>query len=114
MQVAEKVEANWQEGYCFITTMPNLIQLKQPRREFKNDSGNFLNIRLTARTWPPSDVRLVGPVKTTLVTNISLMTKRLKQRRLRQWLKDFCAAGFDAQVKRWDACMSVGGGYVEK
>jgi hypothetical protein len=25
-----------------------------------------------------------------------------------------CAAGFDALVKRWDTCISVGGGYVEK
>jgi hypothetical protein len=24
------------------------------------------------------------------------------------------AAGFDALVKRWDKCISVGGGYVEK
>jgi hypothetical protein len=28
------------------------IQPEQPRREFKNCSGNFLNFRLTARTWP--------------------------------------------------------------
>jgi hypothetical protein len=33
---------------------------------------------------------------------------------LRQWSKDFHAAGFDALVKRWDKCISVGGGYVEK
>jgi hypothetical protein len=52
MQVAENVEANWQEGYCFIMTMPDFIQLKQPRREFKNYSGNVLNIRLTARRLP--------------------------------------------------------------
>jgi hypothetical protein len=28
--------------------------------------------------------------------------------------KDFYAAGFDALVKRWDKCISVGGRYVEK
>jgi hypothetical protein len=33
---------------------------------------------------------------------------------LRQQSKIFCAAGFDALVKRWDKCISVGGGYVEK
>jgi hypothetical protein len=37
---------------------------------------------------------------------------------VRKWLKqkskDFYAAGFDALVKRWDKCISVGGGYVEK
>jgi hypothetical protein len=29
-------------------------------------------------------------------------------------VKNFQAAGFDALVKRWDKCISVGGGYVEK
>jgi hypothetical protein len=55
MQFAENVHAlhaNLQEGYCFIMTMPDPIQPEQSRREFKNYSGNFLNIRLTARTWP--------------------------------------------------------------
>jgi hypothetical protein len=33
---------------------------------------------------------------------------------LRQESKDFYAAGFDALVKRWDSCISVGGEYVEK
>jgi hypothetical protein len=33
---------------------------------------------------------------------------------LRQQSKDFYAAGFAALVKRWDRCISVGRGYVEK
>jgi hypothetical protein len=37
---------------------------------------------------------------------------------VRKWLgqqsENFCAAGFEALVKRWDKCISVGGGYVEK
>jgi hypothetical protein len=33
---------------------------------------------------------------------------------LRQQSKDSYAAGFDTLVKRWDKCISVGGGYVEK
>jgi hypothetical protein len=33
---------------------------------------------------------------------------------LRQQPKDFYAAGFDALVMRWDKCIDVGGGYVEK
>jgi hypothetical protein len=33
---------------------------------------------------------------------------------LGQQLEDFYAAGFDALVKRWDKCINVGGGYVEK
>jgi hypothetical protein len=37
---------------------------------------------------------------------------------VRKWLRqqsiDVYAAGFDALVTRWDKCISVGGGYVEK
>jgi hypothetical protein len=33
---------------------------------------------------------------------------------LRQRSKIFYAAGFDAVVERWDKCINVGGGYVEK
>jgi hypothetical protein len=37
---------------------------------------------------------------------------------MRKWLRqqphDFNAAGFDALAKRWDKCINVGGGYVEK
>jgi hypothetical protein len=33
---------------------------------------------------------------------------------LRQQLKDFNATGFDAMVKRWDKCVNVDEGYVEK
>jgi hypothetical protein len=33
---------------------------------------------------------------------------------LRQQSKDFYAAGFDALIKRWDKCINVGGGCVEK
>jgi hypothetical protein len=33
---------------------------------------------------------------------------------LRQQSKDFNAAGFDSLLKRWDKCINVGGGYVEK
>jgi hypothetical protein len=33
---------------------------------------------------------------------------------LRQQSKYFYAAGFEALIKRWDKCITVGGGYVEK
>jgi hypothetical protein len=33
---------------------------------------------------------------------------------LRQQSKDFCAAGFNALAKRWDNCINVGRGYIEK
>jgi hypothetical protein len=52
MQFVDIIQATWQDGYCFIMIMPDPIQLKQPRIYFRNYSGNFLNIRLTAQTWP--------------------------------------------------------------
>jgi hypothetical protein len=52
IQFAKNIQANWQEEHCFIMTMPDPTQPEQPRREFKNYSGTFLSIRLTARTWP--------------------------------------------------------------
>jgi hypothetical protein len=33
---------------------------------------------------------------------------------VRQQSKDFCAAGFDSLIKRWDKCINVGVRYVEK
>jgi hypothetical protein len=40
------------------------------------------------------------------VPDISLMTKRLKQRCGSGW-SNFYAAGFDALVKRWGKCINV-------
>jgi hypothetical protein len=48
------------EEYCFVVTMPDPTQPEQHTREFKNCSGNFLNISITARTL-------------SLVTSISLV-----------------------------------------
>jgi hypothetical protein len=45
---AENVRDSWQEGYCFIMTMPDPKEPEQPGREFKTYSGNFLNVLLTA------------------------------------------------------------------
>jgi hypothetical protein len=52
MQFAENLQAKWQEGYCYIMAMLDPIQPENPRREFKNYSGNNSNILLTARAWP--------------------------------------------------------------
>jgi hypothetical protein len=99
MQFSENVQANWQEGYCL--------------REFKDYSGNFLNIRLTARTWP-----LVSSICFSLLGGIRFADDEEVETEVRKWprqqSKDNCAAGFDARVKRWDTCIDVGGGYVEK
>jgi hypothetical protein len=76
IQFAENVQANWQEGYCFSMTLPDPIQPKQPRREFKNYTGNFLKFRLAAWTWPLVTSICLVRYKTTVVANVSLMTKR--------------------------------------
>jgi hypothetical protein len=41
--VHRKHPANWQDGYCFIMTMPDPIQSKQPRRDFKNCGGTWFH-----------------------------------------------------------------------
>jgi histone-lysine N-methyltransferase SETMAR len=64
----------------------------------------------------PSDFHLFGPL------NNQPGGKRFAdeevETEVRKWLrqqsKDFYAAGFDTLVKRWDKCIIVGGGYIEK
>jgi hypothetical protein len=77
-------------GYCFIMTLPDSIQLKQPRRQLKNYNGNCLNIRLTARTWHLVTSICLVRYENTLVANVSLLTKRLKRR---------CGSGWDNSQK---------------
>jgi hypothetical protein len=51
-----------------------------------------------------------------LVANVSLMTQGLKRKWRSGWdnILKTSKLGFDALVKRWDKCISVGGGYVKK
>jgi hypothetical protein len=114
MQFAENVHASWQEGYCFIMTMPDSIQPEQPRRKFMNYSGNFFNI---CPDLAPIDFHLFGVLKNHLggkrfADDEEVETEVWKW--LKQLSKDFYAVGFDALVKRWDKCINVGGEYVEK
>jgi hypothetical protein len=110
MQIAENVQADWQEGCCFIMTMPDPIQPEQPRREFRNCSGDFLSIRLSARTWASSDFHLF--------------------RRLKHYFDDICFAEdeeVETEVQKWlkqqsktsmlrvsTKCIDVSGGHVEE
>jgi hypothetical protein len=116
MQFAENLQFNWQEGHCFIMTVPDSVQPEQPGREFKNYSEKFLNIRLTPNL-APSDIHLLGPLKN-YVRGKRFADGEEVETEVRKWLryqlKDFCAAGFGALVKRWDNCINVRGGYVEK
>jgi hypothetical protein len=65
----------------------------------------------------PSDFYLFGPLKNHLGGKL-LADDEEVETEVRKWLrqqsKDFYAAGFDAQIKRWDKCISVSGGYVEE
>jgi hypothetical protein len=65
----------------------------------------------------PSDFHLFGPLKNLLggkrfAGDVEVETEVRKW--LRQKSKYFYAASFDTLVKRWDKCINVGGGYVEK
>jgi hypothetical protein len=43
----QDVQANWQEGHCFIMTMPDPMQPEQPRKGFKSQEWELLEDRLT-------------------------------------------------------------------
>jgi hypothetical protein len=61
----------------------------------------------------PCDFHLFGPLKNHLGSKRFAEDKEVEievRKWLRQQLKDFYTAGFDALVK----CINVGGGYVEK
>jgi hypothetical protein len=65
----------------------------------------------------PSDFHLFGPLKNHLGGKCVPDDEDVEtemQKWLRQQSKGFYAVGFDALVKRWDKCINVGGGYVEK
>jgi hypothetical protein len=65
----------------------------------------------------PNDLNLFGPLKNHLGGKRFADDEEVEtevHKRLRQLSKDFYAARFDAQVKRWNKSINVGGGYVEK
>jgi hypothetical protein len=99
-----------------ITTMPDPMQTEQPRREFKNYSGNFLKHPPYNPDFAPSDFHLFGPLKYHLGGKRFADDEEVEtevRKLLRQQSKDLYAVGFDALVKQWDMCIKVGGGYVE-
>jgi hypothetical protein len=114
--IRKNFQTNWQDEDCFIMTMPEPIQSEQPSREFKNYSGNFLNIYLTAWTW--SLVTLsVWFVKKTLWCQTLRWWRRCYNRGAQvaeTTVKKLLRCVFRPLVKRWDKCINVGGKYVEK
>jgi hypothetical protein len=65
-------------------TMPDPTQPEQPRREFKNYSGNFLKIRLTDLAF--SDFHLFGPLKDHLGGN-GFADDEEVETEVRKWLR---------------------------
>jgi hypothetical protein len=81
MQFTENVQANWQEGFCFIKTMPDAIQPEQSIQERIQELQWELVEHLPySSDLIPRDLHLFGPLKTTLVASISLMMKKRKWR----------------------------------
>jgi hypothetical protein len=64
----------------------------------------------------PSDFHLFDPLKSD-ISGKRFADDEEVETEVPKWLRQhsevFCAAGFDALVKRSDKCISVGGGYVE-
>jgi hypothetical protein len=93
--------------------MPDHIQPEQPRREFENYSGNFLNNPPYSQDLTPSDFHLFGPLRKHLGGKLFADDEEVETevwKWLRQQSNDFYAAGFDALVKRYVKCSNVGGG----
>jgi hypothetical protein len=65
----------------------------------------------------PTDFHLFGLLKNHLGGK-HFVDDREVETEVRKWLRqqstNFSAAGFDAQVKLWNKCINVVGGYVEK
>jgi histone-lysine N-methyltransferase SETMAR len=65
----------------------------------------------------PSDFHLFGLLRNHLGDKRFVDDGEVKtevRKWLRQQSKDFYAAGFDALLKRWEKCINLGGGYIEK
>jgi hypothetical protein len=87
--------------------MPDLIQNKQRRSEFKNYSANFLNIHLITRAWPLVTLS-VWSTKNHLGGKCFADDEEVEmevQKWLRQQSKDFYAECSDTLVKQWDKCI---------
>jgi hypothetical protein len=69
MQFAENIQANWQEGYCFIVTArTHTAQATQER--IQELHWELLEHPPYSLDLAPSDFRLFGLLKTTLVADV--------------------------------------------
>jgi histone-lysine N-methyltransferase SETMAR len=117
MQFAENVQANWQEGYCFIMTMPDPIQTEQTQDRIQELQRELLDHPPYNPDLAPGDFHLFGPLNSHLGGKCFADDEEVETE-IRKWLRQqskyFYAAGFDGLVKRRDKCIDVSGGYVEK
>jgi hypothetical protein len=95
IQFAENVQANWQRGVLLHHDNAKPNTAWQPRREFENYIGNFLNICLTARTWPLVLKNHLGGECFADDEEVEMEVKKW----LRQQTRDFYTTGFDGWVK---------------
>jgi hypothetical protein len=84
----------------------------------KKDSKNRIFIKkfflFTAGSICRLELFAIGKTNSLKDVRKSQMMPGQVRKLLRQQSKDFYFVGFDALIKRWDKCINVGGGYVEK
>jgi histone-lysine N-methyltransferase SETMAR len=110
MQFAENAQANWHEN-----ARPPSARVTQKRMQ--ELQWELLEHPPYSSDLAPSDFPLCGPLKIHLIGKCSADEEEVEtevRKWLRQQSKHFYAANFDALVKRWDKCINVGGGHVEK
>jgi hypothetical protein len=109
MQFAENIQANWQEEYSFIMTIPDPHTARATHERIQELHWEFLEHLPYTPDLAPSDFHLCDLLKTTLLADVSLMMKRLKwvRKYLRQQSKGIFAVGFrhtgkaKRQVYQW-------------
>jgi hypothetical protein len=63
MQSAENVQANWQEGYCFIMTMPDPHTVRPTQERNRELQRKLLEYPPYSSELALSDFHLFGPLK---------------------------------------------------
>jgi hypothetical protein len=117
MQFIENIQANWQEGYCFIMTMPDPHTAQATQERIQKLQWELLEHPPYSPDLVPSEFHLFGPLKYHLGGKYFADDEE-NEMEVRKWLrqqsKDFHAEGFDELVKKWDKCINDDRGYVEK
>jgi transposase len=97
------VRFSWTGGQNVTDIHKGMLPIYGGKCLSRNTVPNWVEKFSEGRSKVADDARSGCPV--------DIATETTVQRDSRE---DFCAAGFDALVKRWDKCINVDGGYVEK